>query len=164
MFNGYEIWKPDVENCAKYRITNLRGLLCGRCMKICPLNKVVSKDGSLLVRIASWLGINAMWLKPILFPFAVWFDDFIGNGTRVKSQKWWLDLEYVDEKLVKARKVSQRDNNPKKKPFKNQRIAIYPPEDLPPGDSKECHPVDRHAALVKGDEAVKPESHPSVAP
>jgi|TARA_B100001971_G_scaffold108015_1_gene99283 hypothetical protein len=44
------------------------------------------------------------------------------------------------------------------------RIAIYPPEDLPPGDSKECHPVVRHAALAKGDEAMKPENHPSVAP
>ena len=37
-------------------------------------------------------------------------------------------------------------------------------EDLPRGDFKEYHPVDRHTALAKGDEAVKPENHPSVAP
>ena len=43
---GYEIWKPDVERCARYRITNPRGSACGRCMKTCPLNKEVSADGS----------------------------------------------------------------------------------------------------------------------
>ncbi|MFT5351062.1 MAG: ferredoxin, partial [Gammaproteobacteria bacterium] len=47
MFNGYEIWKPDVERCTRYRLTNQRGLACGRCMKTCPLNKVVSWDGPL---------------------------------------------------------------------------------------------------------------------
>ena len=36
MFNGYEIWKPDVERCARYRITNQKGSACGRCMKTCP--------------------------------------------------------------------------------------------------------------------------------
>ena len=45
MFNGYEMWKPDVERCTRYRLTNQRGLACGRCMKTCPLNKVISWDG-----------------------------------------------------------------------------------------------------------------------
>ena len=40
MFNGYEIWKPDVERCSRYRLTNSKGSACGRCMKTCPLNKV----------------------------------------------------------------------------------------------------------------------------
>ena len=26
MFNGYEIWKPDVERCTRYRLTNRAGL------------------------------------------------------------------------------------------------------------------------------------------
>ena len=30
MFNGYEMWKPDVEKCARYRITNAAGSMCGR--------------------------------------------------------------------------------------------------------------------------------------
>ncbi len=30
MFNGYEMWKPDVEKCARYRITNPKGSACGR--------------------------------------------------------------------------------------------------------------------------------------
>ena len=68
MFNGYEIWKPDVERCTRYRLTNSKGSACGRCMKTCPLNKVVDLDGGLLPRTASWLGINAMPLKPLLVP------------------------------------------------------------------------------------------------
>ena len=38
MFNGYEIWKVDVEKCTRYRMTNLAGSMCGRCMKTCPWN------------------------------------------------------------------------------------------------------------------------------
>jgi len=39
MFNGYEMWKPDVEACTRYRVTNPNGSACGRCMKMCPFNK-----------------------------------------------------------------------------------------------------------------------------
>jgi ferredoxin len=38
MYNGYEIWKSDAEKCARYRITNAAGGMCGRCMKTCPWN------------------------------------------------------------------------------------------------------------------------------
>ena len=48
MFNGYEIWKPDVERCTRYRLTNPKGSACGRCMKTCPINKVVDADGALI--------------------------------------------------------------------------------------------------------------------
>ena len=74
MFNGYEIWKPDVERCTRYRVTNPGGSACGRCMKTCPLNKVVDSDGSPIVRAASWLGVNAMWLKPAMVPIATRMD------------------------------------------------------------------------------------------
>jgi len=36
MYNGYEIWKSDAEKCARYRLTNQGGGMCGRCMKTCP--------------------------------------------------------------------------------------------------------------------------------
>ena len=39
MFNGYEMWKPDVEACTRYRVTNPAGSSCGRCIKVCPFNK-----------------------------------------------------------------------------------------------------------------------------
>jgi reductive dehalogenase len=90
MFNGYEIWKPDVERCVRYRVTNQKGSACGRCIKTCPLNKVVIADGPLTHKIGTWLGINAMWLKPIMVPIAVWLDDKLGYGMRIlrKSGGW----------------------------------------------------------------------------
>lgn len=110
MFNGYEMWKLDAERCARYRITNQRGLACGRCMKTCPLNKVVTWDGPIATQVASWLGINARWLKPVLIPIAVRLDDMLGHGVRNPVKKWWLDLEIVDGVCVKPRKgVNQRD-------------------------------------------------------
>ena len=163
MFNGYEIWKPDVENCAKYRITNPKGSACGRCMKTCPLNKVVTPDGPLLQRVASWLGINAMWLKPLMIPIAVKLDDWLGNGKRVPGQKWWLDLEYRDGKLVLA-KSNERDIDTKKKWPKDLTTAIYTAEDNPPGDSKDPFPNDRRKAMKKGAEALKPENSPKNMP
>jgi ferredoxin len=38
MFNGYEQWKQDVQRCTSYRMTNMGGAACGRCMKTCPYN------------------------------------------------------------------------------------------------------------------------------
>ncbi len=82
MFNGYEIWKPDVERCTRYRVTNQKGSACGRCMKTCPLNKVVTADGSLLHRIGTWFGVHARWLKPLMVPIAVFLDDKLGFGKK----------------------------------------------------------------------------------
>ena len=36
--------------------------MCGRCMKMCPLNKIPSADGPLVHRIGTWLGVNARGL------------------------------------------------------------------------------------------------------
>lgn len=158
MFNGYETWKPDVENCAKYRITNQKGSACGRCMKTCPLNKVVSKEGPLIQRMASWLAINAPFLKPLMIPIAVKMDDWLGYGKRVPTQKWWLDLEIKDGKVVEPKGTNARDINPEKPNPKKQKVALYPAEDLPPGDSKESFPVDRKKALQRAAEAKSPKA------
>jgi len=137
MFNGYEIWKLDAERCARYRITNQRGLACGRCMKTCPLNKVVTWDGPIATQVASWLGINARWLKPILIPIAVKLDDVLGHGLRNPAKKWWLDLEIVDGICVEPRKgVNQRDLNLKRNiDPSTQKIAYYNANLMPPPNS-----------------------------
>ncbi len=114
MFNGYEIWKPDVERCTRYRVTNQKGSACGRCMKTCPLNKVITADGSFIHRIGTWLGIHARWLKPIMVPIAVFFDDYLGYGKRNLIKKWWLDLEIVDGVSVIPKASNERDINPEK--------------------------------------------------
>jgi ferredoxin len=137
MFNGYEIWKLDAERCARYRLTNQRGLACGRCMKTCPLNKVVTWDGPIATQIASWLGINARWLKPVLVPIAVRLDDLLGHGIRNPAKKWWLDLEIVDGVCVEPRKgVNKRDLDLKRHiDPATQKIAYYNANVMPPPNS-----------------------------
>jgi len=149
MFNGYETWKPDVERCTRYRVTNPHGSACGRCMKTCPINKVVDADGPLLTRVASWMGIHARWAKPLMVPVATWFDDWIGNGRRNPAKKWWFDHEVIGEVAVAPKGVNRRDIDPARKvdPAK-QRIAIYPARMMPPPGARDPVPVDRKAALA----------------
>ncbi len=137
MFNGYEIWKPDVERCTRYRLTNQRGLACGRCMKTCPLNKVISWDGPITIQMASWCGVNAFWLKPLLVPIAVKLDDVLGHGIRNPVKKWWLDLEIVDGVCVHPRKgVNQRDLDVNRKiDVKKHKVAYYHASMMPPPNS-----------------------------
>ena len=151
MFNGYEMWKPDVERCARYRLTNAKGSACGRCMKTCPLNKVVTSDGALAERIASWCGIHAGFLKPLLVPVAVRLDDYLGKGRRNPAKKWWFDLEVVDGVCVKPVKgVSQRDLNLGREmdPAK-QKIAYYQAHMMPVPNDPRPQPVDRKAAMAE---------------
>ena len=150
VFNGYEMWKPDVERCARYRLTNSKGSACGRCMKTCPLNKVVNSDGPILTRIASWCGINAFWLKPVLVPIGVWLDDVLQNGKRNPLKKWWFDHEIIDGITVEPRAgTNQRDIDPKRKvdPLK-QKMAYYHADMMPAPDAPSAVRVNRKEALA----------------
>ena len=160
MFNGYEIWKPDVERCTSYRLTNAGGAACGRCMKTCPLNKVVDRDGPILTRVASWCGVNAMWLKPFLVPIAVKLDDMLGHGRINRIKKWWLDLEMKDGIAVTPKRINRREIEPAKKtdPAK-QKMAHYPASVMPPPVTNGPFPVDRKAALAHKMETVEEAKH-----
>lgn len=150
MFNGYEIWKPDVERCTSYRVNNSRGSACGRCMKTCPLNKVVSSDGSLLHRVGTWLGINARWLKPIMVPIAVKLDDTLGFGKRNPIKRWWIDLEMVDGKIRKPRATNERDINPEADVSGHKSpIGYYNAADMPAPDAAEPVPVNHKQAIER---------------
>lgn len=152
MFNAYEIWKPDVERCTRYRLTNPKGAACGRCMKTCPINKVVDADGALLTRVASWLGVNAMPLKPMMVPIATWMDDWLGNGKRNLVKKWWFDHEFQDGVTIDPPKgTNERDIDPTRKvdPAK-QKMAYYHASDMPPPDNPDAMMVDRKAAMAAG--------------
>ena len=149
MFNGYEIWKPDVERCTRYRVTNPKGSACGRCMKTCPINKVVDADGALLTRMASWLGVNAMWLKPLMVPIATFMDDWLANGKRNPVKKWWLDHELVNGIAVAPKGTNQRDIDPARKlDPSNQKMAVYPANMMPPPNESGPIEVDRKAAMA----------------
>jgi reductive dehalogenase len=156
IFNGYETWKPDSERCTIYRATNMKGSACGRCVKACPLSKDITWDGPILHRIGSWLGIHALWLKPLIAPLAIRLDDVLGNGNPIDSKKWWLDLEVIGERcfkydpdnyVVAAKQANRPKIDPKKKVHTELNIAYYPASTLPPpGAMKPC-PTDRKLGL-----------------
>ena len=152
IFNGYETWKPDSERCTLYRATNNKGSACGRCVKICPLSKDTTWDGPLLHRFGSWLGINAMWMKPVLAPIAIWLDDVLGNGNPNDVKQWWLNLEVIGERsfkynpnnyVVKAKDVNRPKIEPNKRVNHDIKIAYYPASMLPPPGLKGPYPTDR---------------------
>jgi len=151
MFNGYEIWKPDVERCTRYRVTNPKGSACGRCMKTCPLNKVVSADGAWVHRVGTWLGINARWLKPLMVPLAVYLDDKLGYGRRNPVKRWWQDLEIVDGGAKIPNGTNERDLNlgadtsGRKSP-----VGYYHASDNPAPGAAQPVPVNHKAAIARG--------------
>ncbi len=150
MFNGYEMWKPDVERCASYRITNPNGSACGRCMKTCPLNKVVSADGALLHRVGTWLGIHAFWLRPIMVPIAVYLDDRLRFGWRNPIKRWWQDLEMVDGAAVRPKGVNERDLDPNADTsgYKSP-VGYYHAADMPPPNAKQPVPANHREAIKR---------------
>ena len=150
MFNGYEIWKPDVERCTRYRVTNPKGSACGRCMKTCPLNKVVSSDGAWLHRVGTWLGVNAQFLKRLLVPIAVYLDDHLGYGRRNPVKRWWQDLEMQDGRAVKPKATNERDldltadTSGQKSP-----VGYYHASDMPAGTRKQPVMANHKAAIER---------------
>ena len=140
LYNGYEIWKPDVVKCTKYRVTNPKGSACGRCMKVCPFNK----EGLLVHRWALWAAIKLPFTRRLL----IWLDDALKYGKRNPIKKWWLDLEIVNGKVGEAGGVNQRDLRlDRHAPVGNRNIGVYPFEKLPQAHQQEPVPVDRKQAL-----------------
>lgn len=88
MYNGYETWHFDAEQCTKFRVTNLHGSACGRCIKVCPWNK---PEG--------WTHDLVRWMikhMPFTDRFLIKMDDVWGYGKADQRYKWWYDLEDVD--------------------------------------------------------------------
>ena len=141
MFNGYEMWKPDVEACARYRIMNPGGSACGRCMKVCPFNK----PSLMQYRAALWLAMHV----PASHKLLIWLDDKLGFGERVSEWKWWLDLEWRNGRLTHAAKTNERNLRPERQPPKRQDITFYPLESVPPPDAHEPVPTRRTSTKSK---------------
>jgi ferredoxin len=144
MFNGYEIWKPDVEKCGRYRLTNAKGSACGRCMKTCPYNREDLVESEKLL----WLSIELPASRRAL----VEYDDASGGGQRNPVKRWWFDLEIVDGVAVKPAAANERDLDlgRAEKLAKTQKLAFFPPELQPKGGTtlKEVVPIDREAGLA----------------
>ncbi len=136
MYNGYETWKPDVQNCTSFRVSNPKGMGCGRCLKMCPWNKVDFP----LHKLGRWLAIKWRWTHRLL----VWLDDWLGYGNRNPVKKWWFDHEAVGGRIVVPDKTSERDNDPKRTRNPKHRIAGYTVDMLPEPDRFEPVPFDRN--------------------
>ena len=151
MFNGYEMWKPDAEKCAKYRLGNLKGSACGRCMKTCPYNT----EGLLSQRMWLWAAIHLPFLRGSI---ARW-DDRVGNGSINLLKKWWWDLEFVIDRTVEPSKGTNRrelDLNGGKF-AKRQKIAMYFADQNPsPGAVGVAIKPNRKEAVERGAAAESP--------
>ena len=151
MFNGYETWKPDVEKCTKYRLGNLKGSACGRCMKTCPFNI----EGVLSERAFLWAAIKL----PFARRWIANLDDRVGNGSINPIKKWWWDLEWVDGRTIEPSKgTNARELDPNGGRIADkQKIALYEPDMLPSGDNQGV-PVklDRKEAVRRGERAESP--------
>jgi ferredoxin-NADP reductase/ferredoxin len=143
MVNGYEIWKSDAEKCARYRITNSGGGMCGRCMKTCPWNL----EGLLADSAWRWV---AMHLPGQARPLAM-LDDHWGRGGINPVKTWWWNLE-LDRQgggYVQAAQTHRRGLNPDLKiDPAQQTLAAYPADTLPP-PYPVVFPVDREAGIAR---------------
>jgi ferredoxin len=144
MFNGYEIWKPDVDKCGRYRLTNANGSACGRCMKTCPYNREDLVESDRLL----WLSIEVPQARRALIDY----DDASGGGARNTVKRWWFDLEIVDKVAVKPRGTNERDLDLGRtaKLARTQKLAFFPPELQPAGGTtlKTVVPLNRAAGLA----------------
>jgi reductive dehalogenase len=100
MHNGYEKWEFNADQCAKFRVTNQKGAVCGRCIKVCPWNKP-----------KGWTHGTVRWMvknTPFLDGFLVKMHDIWGYGKQNSVDKWWFDLEYLDGKLSTPKNKSDK--------------------------------------------------------
>jgi len=94
MYNGYETWKLDVRRCASFNFTNKKGTMCNRCVKSCPWTHPSTWPHNLVrtmvmhSRLAQQIAIRAAHL--------------LEPGKGHPDDKWWFDLEYVDDQLEVA--------------------------------------------------------------
>ncbi|MEL6679169.1 MAG: 2Fe-2S iron-sulfur cluster-binding protein [Pseudomonadota bacterium] len=141
MFNGYEIWKSDSQKCATYRITNLNGAMCGRCMKTCPWNL----EGLFAETPFRWAAMNI----PAAAPALARLDDAVGKGGLNDTKKWWWDIELEDDGAYRQtrrpvhRRDLQRDLDLK---YEDQTLAVYPAPLAPP-PWPYPFPMDREAGI-----------------
>ncbi|HJP34363.1 MAG TPA: reductive dehalogenase domain-containing protein [Gammaproteobacteria bacterium] len=153
MFNGYEMWKPDVEKCARYRITNGAGSMCGRCMKTCPYNL----EGTAAERPFRWAARNL----PFARRWIAEFDDKVGNGRINPTKKWWWDLDSdAQGRVIPAKKSNERELvfRPPLDPGE-QKLGCYPPDLSPPPVTESPLVPDRKEAMKRYRAATSPEEY-----
>ena len=92
MYNGYETWKLDTRRCASFNFTNKKGTMCNRCVKSCPWSNPSTWPHNL---------VRTMVLhSPIAQTIAIRAAYMLKPGKDHPDEKWWFDMEYVDDVIV----------------------------------------------------------------
>ena len=145
MFNGYEQWKQDVQRCTAYRVTNMGGSACGRCMKTCPYNN----EGVAIHRGLLWAATKFPALRKPLSRL----DDKVGNGTINPIKRWWQELEIVDGLIVKPKRTNYRTLDiAKGESFKDKQKLTYTNADMLPAPNEHGpFPIDRKIGVEAAD-------------
>ncbi|MEZ5739840.1 MAG: 4Fe-4S dicluster domain-containing protein [Burkholderiaceae bacterium] len=153
MYNGYEIYKSDAEKCARYRITNSGGGMCGRCMKTCPWNL----EGLFADSAFRWVAMNFPGQAKRLAAL----DDKLERGTINPLKKWWWDIELdrVTGGYVKAAQTHTRGlQKDLKLRYEDQTLAVYPADKMPP-PYPVAFPVDREEGIARYKALLTPAEH-----
>ncbi|PTX05255.1 4Fe-4S dicluster domain-containing protein [Pararhodobacter aggregans] len=153
MYNGYEIWKSDAEKCARYRITNQAGGMCGRCMKTCPWNL----QGLFAEAPFRWLAMNAPGSAKALAAL----DDRLGRGAINPVKAWWWDIELdkAGKRYVPAAQTNRRDlNRDLDLKYEDQTLAVYP-ADVMPQPFPITQPLNREEGIARYRAMLTPEEY-----
>ncbi len=100
MYNGYEIWKSDAEKCARYRITNQGGAMCGRCMKTCPWNL----EGLFSEAAFRWVAMR--------FPGAARWIAWLGRSPRSRRHQSGQEMVVGHRSRSRHRPAQAREGDP----------------------------------------------------
>lgn len=92
MYNGYETWKLDVRRCASFNFTNKNGTMCNRCVKSCPWSNPPTWPHN-LVR-------EMVMHSKLAQTIAIRGARVMNSGKDHPDEKWWFDMEYVDDIIV----------------------------------------------------------------
>lgn len=153
MYNGYEIWKSDAEKCARYRITNQGGAMCGRCMKTCPWNL----EGLFSEAAFRWVAMKFPGLSRTI----AGLDDKLGRGGINPVKKWWWDTE-IDRATGQHKRAKTTHarglNLSLDLKYEDQTLAVYPADVMPP-PYPVPHPVNREAGIARYRNLLTPEDY-----
>ena len=152
MYNGYEIWKSDAEKCARYRITNAAGGMCGRCMKTCPWNL----EGLFAESGFRWLAMNVPGSAKALAAL----DDTLDRGSINPVKTWWWNIE-LDRNTGRYVEAAQTHRRGLQKDlalrYEDQTLAVYPADKMPPPfpvpfPANRDEGIERYRALLTPDQ------------
>ena len=96
MYNGYETWKLNTQRCASFNFTNKKGTMCNACVKSCPWSSPTTWPHNLVRELVMNI--------PLMHPIAIRAAWLLGTTTSIPEEKWWFDMEYVNDVIQSREK------------------------------------------------------------